>query len=246
MLLKHRSTFALLIILSLSLLLPRASFAAPSPSMTILSPGEGSTVASPILVSAVVRPGADNLLRITLTDNFDRVLSRQLIRVDAVNGEEINLDSQILFEIPYPGLEGLLTLATQDEYHRPLAERSVLVVLDDSGEVQVQPNPVSGQWLEISSPEPNASISGGQFVVQGTLTPVTDRPVTFELISDSGGQIGSAQLAVDQPGETIAFEITINYGFISTVRDVRLIIRQTMDSHTANIVLDSLPLTLAP
>ena len=246
MLLKHRSLFILLILLCLSLLMPRASFAAPSPSIAILSPREGSIVASPIPVSAVLKPGADGLIRITLTDEYNRTLSRQLLRVDAAEGEEITLDSQILFEIPYPGLEGLLTLATQDEYHRPLAQRSVLVFLDESGEVQVQPNPISGQWLDITYPQENASLSGGQFTVQGTLTPMTDRPVYFELITDSGGQIGSAQLAVDQPGETIAFEITLSYGFITTARDVRLVIRQSMVDYAANVILDSLPLTLAP
>lgn len=246
MLLKHRSIFILFILLSLSLLLPRASFAAPSPSMTILTPGEGSTVASPIAVSAVLKPGADGLIRITLMDEYGQVLSRQLLRVDAAEGEEITLDSQMLYEISHPGLEGLLTLATQDMYHRPLAQRSVLVFLDDSGEMQVQPNPASGQWLDITSPEPNASLSGGQFTVKGTLTPVTNRTVYFELITDSGGQIGSAQLAVNQPGETIAFEITLSYGFINTARDVRLVIRQSMDDYAANVILDSLPLTLAP
>ena len=246
MLLKHRSIFILLIILSLSLLLPRASVAAPAPSMTILSPGEGSVLASPIPVSAVVQPGADGLIRITLTDENNRVISRQLLQLNAAENKEINLDSQILYETPYPGLEGLLTLTTQDEHHRPLAQRSVLVILDDSGEVQLQPNPASGQWLDIRSPEPDASINGGSFTVQGTITPVTAKPVLFELISDSGGQIGSAQLAVGQPGETVPFEITLSYGFITTARDVRLVIRQTMDDYAANVILDSIPLTLAP
>jgi len=246
MLLKQRSILILLLILSLSLVLPRASSAAPAPSMTILSPGEGSTVNSPLTVSAILKPGADGLIRITLMDKSGRTLSRQLLRIDAPEGEEINLDSQLLFEIPNPGLEGLLALATQDEFHRPLAERSVLVKLDDSGTVQLEPNSASGQWLDITSPKTNAALSGGQFTIQGTLTPVTDQPVYFELITDSGGQIGSAQLAVDQPGKTIAFEITLSYGFISTVRDVRLVIRQSMEDYAANVILDSLPLTLAP
>ena len=246
MLLKHRSIFLFLIILSLSLVLPRASSAAPAPSMTILSPGEGSTVISPLTVSAILRPGADGLIRITLMDRAGRTLSRQLLRMDAPDGEEISLDSQLLFEVPYPGLEGLLALATQDEYHRPLAERSVLVKLDGSGEVQLQSNPASGQWLDITSPEANAALSGGQFTIQGTITPVTDQPVYFELITDSGGTIGTAQLAVGQPGETVPFEITISYGFITTSRDVRLVIRQSMEDYAANVILDSLPLTLAP
>lgn len=246
MLLKHRSIFILLIILSLSLLLPRASVAAPAPSMTILSPGEGSVLASPIPVSAVVQPGADGLIRITLTDENGRVISRQLLQVNSTENEEITLDSQILYETSYPGLEGLLTLATQDTYHRPLAQRAVPVILDDSGEVQLQPNPASGQWLDIHSPEPEASISGGKFTVQGTITPVTTKPILFELVSDSGGQIGSAQLAVGHAGETVPFEITLSYGFITTARDVRLVIRQTMEDQAANIILDSIALTLAP
>ena len=246
MLSKHRSFFILVILLSLSLALPRASSAAPAPSMTILSPGSGSALTSPIPVSALVQPGADGLIRLTLTDQANRTISRQLIRVAPAGEEEISLETQLLFEVPYPGVEGLLTLSTQDEFHRPLAQRSVLLTLNAGGETEIQPNPVSGHWLEIHSPEPGAALSGGSFTIAGTITPATDQPVRFELITDSGGQIGSAQLAVGEPGQTVPFEITISYGFISTARDVRLVIRQTLADYSANLLLDSLPLTLAP
>ena len=246
MLSKHQSFFILAILLSLSLVLPRASFAAPAPSMAILSPGSGSVVISPIPVSALVQPGADGLIRVTLTDQANRTVSRQLIRVDSAGEEEISLESQLLFEIPYPGLEGLLTLSTQDEFHRPLAQRSVLLTLNDSGETEMQPNPVSGQWLDINSPAPGATLSGGSFTIEGSITPATSHSVRFELITDSGGQIGSAQLAVGEPGQTVPFTVTISYGFISTERDVRLVIRQTLPDYTANLLLDSIPLTLAP
>lgn len=243
---KYRSILLLLIILSLSMILPRASVAAPAPSMTILLPGEGSVLLSPITVSALVQPGADGLIRITLTNKFSQVISRQLLQVNDMKSREINLESQIQFEVPYPGLEGLLTIATQDEHHRPLAERSVQVTLDDGGEVQLLPNPAAKQWLDISSPEPNESLTGGTFYIEGTVTPVNEEPVLFELISDSGGQIGATQMAVGQPDLTFTFRIVISYGFISSPRDVRLIVRQTNEDKTVNVVLDSIPLILAP
>lgn len=246
MLLKRRTWLILSLLLILPLIWPQASLAAPAPSMTILSPGAGSVVTSPIPISALLRPGADGLIRITLGDKADRTISRQLLRVPVDGDVEISLETQLLYEIPYPGVEGLLTLSTQDEYHRPLAQRSVLLTLTADGETEIQPNPAGEQWLTITSPEPGETLSGGEFTIEGTVTPLTDQPVRFELITDSGGQIGSVQLWFSDPGQATPFALTISYGFISTERDVRLVIRQTMPDYTANLVLDSLPVILAP
>jgi hypothetical protein len=243
---KPRDRLILLFLLALTLVLPRTSLAAPAPSITIFSPGEGSIVTSPIPISALLKPGSNGLIRLTLSDKTGQTLSRQLFRVPVDGDEEISLETQLLYEVPYPGVEGLLTLATQEDYRRPLAERSVLLTLNADGETELLPNPSIEQWLTITSPEPGATLSGGAFTIEGTVTPFAEQPVRFELISDSGGQIGSVQLWFDETGKPIPFALTISYGFITTERDVRLVIRQTLPETTVNLVLDSLPLILAP
>ncbi|MCB2214041.1 hypothetical protein KQH50_01475 [bacterium] len=235
-----------LLVFTLCLALPRSSSALPAPSMSILSPGDGATVTSPIAVSAEMVPGADGLVRLALTDERNNTLSRQLLRVDSDLDTPIPFITALPFELPGPDMEALLTLSTQDIYHRPLALRSVLLTLTTSGEPQVASPPAGEPWLEITFPEPLDILTGGQFTVQGAVTPVTDNPVIFELITDSGGVIGSAQLAVTEPGETVTFEQPLSYAYINKIRDVRLVIRQTMDGYGTNVVLDSLLLALLP
>jgi hypothetical protein len=243
---KLRKWLFIPLLLALSLVLPRTSSAAPTPSITIFTPGEGSIVTSPIPISALLKPGSNGLIRITLSDKTGQILSRRLFRVPVDGDEEISLATQLLYEVPYPGVEGLLTLGTQDEFRRPLAERSVRLTLNADGETELQTNPAVEQWLTITSPEPGATLSGGAFTIEGTVTPFAEQPVRFELITDSGGQIGSVQLWFSDPGQPVPFALTIRYGFITTERDVRLVIRQTLPDTTVNLVLDSLPLTLAP
>jgi hypothetical protein len=191
-------------------------------------------------------PGADGLVRLALTDKSNGTLSRQLLRVDAGDDTPISFTTELSFELPGSDVEALLTLSTQDIYHRPLALRSVLLTLTASGEAQITSQQYTGPWLEITYPEPLDIITGGQFTIQGAVTPVTDNPVIFELITDSGGVIGSAQLAVTQPGQTFTFEQLISYAYITTIRDVRLVVRQTLDGYGTNVVLDSLLLALLP
>jgi hypothetical protein len=243
---KRRIIFVLVFIAALSLFLPKAAYAVPSPSMAIRTPGNGSIVTAPIPISAIVQPGADGLIRLTLTDKADNTLARQLLRVDSGSETEITFDTNLTFEIPNGTMEALLTLSTQDDYHRPLALRSVLVTLNSNGEAQVNFNSNEEAWLEINFPEAQEIIGGGKFTVQGSVIPVTQNPIIFELITDTGGMIGTAQLAVNQAGERFSFELPLTYGFISSVRDVRLVVRQSIDGYANNVILDSLPLALAP
>ncbi|MDY6873888.1 MAG: hypothetical protein SVR81_07990 [Chloroflexota bacterium] len=242
----HRIRLLTILIITLGLTLPRGTAALPAPSMSIRSPGDGATVTSPIAVSAEMVPGADGLVRLALIDQRNNTLSRRLLRIDSDLDTPIPFTASLPFELPGPDTEALLTLSTQDIYHRPLALRSVLLTLTTSGEPQVASPRAADPWLEITFPEPLDILTGGQFTVRGSVKPITDNPVIFELITDSGGVIGSAQLAVSEPGKTAPFEQLLSYGYINKIRDVRLVVRQTIDGYGANVVLDSLLLALLP
>lgn len=242
----RRTGLILYFILVLSLLTSKTGTALPSPLMTILTPGDGSVVTAPIHVSAEVQPGTDDLIRLTLTDQNNNVIARQLLRIEADNQSPIQFETWLSYEIPKESTQALLTLATQDTYHRPETLRSALLTLKSSGEAVIQSHQTEDQWLTITYPEPLDIISGGQFLVSGTVTPLTENPIFFELITDSGGVVGSSQLAVPAVGEPFDFEMPLSYAFITSNRDVRLVIRQTIDTYATNIILDSLPLTLTP
>lgn len=201
---------------------------------------------APIHLTAEVQLGGDGLIRVTLLNHNHNLLARQLLRLDNANSDPIRFSTWLPFEIPTESTRGLLILETQDSYHRPLALRSVSLALQTDGEVTLRTQPSEAEWLKVASPEPLEVFSEGQFLVEGTAKPVTGKPIIFELVTDRGGVIGSSQLAVENPGETFTFKVPLSYAFITTLRDVRLVIRQTADPNGVNVILDSLPITLTP
>jgi len=236
----------LIFFLGINLLPPPSGLATPPALIGILSPGNGSMVLTPIELTAEIQPGGDGLVRVSLLDRQNNVLARQLIRTNKNIQTPSKFSTHLSFEIPGESAPALLTIALQDEYHRPLSLRSVSLTLQSSGTVNIKASDIDASWLQMYRPLPHESFSGGGFRVDGRVTPLTQKPVIFELITDTGGVIGSSQLAVDTPGEPFDFSIPLSYAFITTQRNVRMVIRQTTDPYGMNVILDSLPLTLAP
>ena len=220
--------------------------AASAPLITIHSPGDGSLVTAPILLAADLQPGEDGLARVTLLTRENILLARQLIYLKDKSAEDNEFITHLNFEIPTASTEALLILETQDAFHRPLSLRSVLLTLQSEGEAAVHPNKPPKDWLTILSPQPNADFSGGELLVSGTVSPLTESPLLFELITENGGVIGSSQLAVAGKGSPFDFEFEMTYAFISSERDVRFVVRQSVDPYGTTVILDSLPLILAP
>jgi hypothetical protein len=248
---KRPSGLIVWVILALSLLSPhQAGLALSSPALEIQSPLDGSVVSAPIPVIAEIYPGGNGLIRVTLMDQNQSLLARQLLRLDSYNSAQVQFSTWLAFEIPRETTQAVLTLAIQDGYHRPLAQRAVFLTLmsddasDDEG--MIQPFSTHLPWLTVSSPKPQEMISGGQILVKGNLTPVTQKPIMFELMRVNGSVIGSLQLAVENPGQPIDFEVLLSYPKITEITDIRLVIRQTADPYAVNVVLDSLPIVLIP
>ncbi len=245
--LKRRIWLFLFILLSLSSLSPHQGNAQSSPSITILAPGEGSEVTAPISIAAQISPGADNLVRVTLIDQQNNLLARKLLRVPALPEEApLQFATNLKFEIPRESTAALLTIAIQDEHHRLQSLRSVHLVLKSTGQDYVQSPGDSVNWLTITQPLPGASISGGQFTVSGWITSPNGNPVMFDLMTDNGSIIGTSQLSVQTPGETLEFALTLSYDFINIERKVRLIVRQRSMDFASDAILDSLPIVITP
>lgn len=236
----------LLIFILIGLRSPLRVDAERIPSINLICPGEGSRVVSPIEISAQVYIQPQHLIRITLVDRSGSIISRQLLQVEADSDYLQDFTSSLAFEIPREFTDGLLTIAIQDENNRLVALRSTPLKLHSDGENSIIPQSSTSDWLTLTQPQPGDRLWGGTVIVEGTVIPIIDRPAFFELITDSGGQIGSRQLAVQSVGEPITFNITLPYVHIYEERDVRLIIRQTDEVYGENIILDSVPIYLSP
>jgi hypothetical protein len=246
MLFTRRFWLILFFLLSLSLLSSQIGTAQPAPVIILLEPGEGSKVISPMGITAQIYPGGDRLVRITLIDQQNNVLSRKLLRINSFEDTPLQFQTDLSFGIPKENSPALLTLAIQDEYHRPQSLRSVTLTLQSAGQAAIQPSISENDWLTITQPTRMQVISGGSFLVSGRISPLNNNPVVFELMTESGSIIGTSQLDVPTPRETFDFEINLSYDFITHKRDVRLIVRQWSSAFASNVNLDSLPVILLP
>ena len=173
-------------------------------------------------------------------------LSRQLLSLDTDEGNLINFSTDLFFEIPGDSSEGLLSITLLDSNNRPAILRSASLFLLSEGQTQIEASKSETDWLTIIQPQPGEVLSGGEVRVVGTVRPYVEGPLFFELVTDSGGQIGTRQLSVDIAGRTFSFDIRIPYQYVNEMRDIRLIIRQKDSKFGETIILDSVPIFLTP
>jgi hypothetical protein len=235
------------ILLITTLLTSRQDLAQPIKAVSILNPGDGSVVTSPIQLSVELQPGSDTFIRIELFNGSNVIIARQLQPILIDPEIPTTLDFSIPFEIPKESSDALLTVAKFDEFNRPQSLRTVFLTLSSTSPEVIQPSSRPGEdWLTIHSPSLGETISGGRFRIAGTVIPQTEDTIFFELITDSGGEIGNAFLTAGDPGKAIDFDLPIAYSYITTPRDVRPVIRQTSDEYQTTLIMDSLLLTLEP
>ena len=236
----------LIILFFLSFNSPIRGSASKNPLLFIDSPGDGSRLTSPIELSVEIGGQDPALIRMTLTDRSGTIIARKLLPVDTNEGSQFDLYSDLAFEIPNDTSDGLLSIALLDSSNRPITLRSASLILLTKGGDQIVAPDQKTEWLTVTQPQPGEAFSGGSFRVTGTVTPLLQRPVFFEIVTDSGGQIGTRQLPVESAGEPLDFEIDIPHGYINQERDVRLIIRQSDPKFGETIILDSVPIFLSP
>lgn len=232
--------------LCLVALLSLSASAQPVQPITILAPGDNSLVTSPIEVTAILYPGEDGLVRLTLVDRNQELLSRQLLRLKAPIDKAFEFSTTLTFEIPTETTTAILTVATQDQAHRPLALRSINLTLAGNGEAALTSAASSQPWLTLTEPEPGAVINASPMLIKGTAIPVNERPIFIELLNERGGAIVSKQLVVEAPGQALDFEIYLVYPPVRQVQAMRLIVRQPAAFGGVDAILDSLPVFLTP
>ena len=243
----HLSLPGILVIILIACLMPHTSISAGSmPAVSIITPGDGSVLTSPIHLTVALNHEIGSLVRIALINENNFTIARQLLRIDQAEEGLTQFETDIFFEIPIDTTEALLTVSILDDNHRLQSLRSVTLKLATKGQSTVQAHISNEPWLVIDEPKPMETLAGGQIKVSGTINPVNDNPIRFDLIKPSGAVIGTLQILVTNPGEAIFFNSTLPYAFITESTDVRLVIRQMSEEFATDVILDSVPVYLVP
>ena len=216
---------------------------APEARLQFLAPGPSSLLASPMKVLLFVVPGETNLVQLALYGEDGRVLARKLTIVADVPPPGLELYLEIPFEVRVPELARLEAL-TKDKAGRLEKLTSTRLTLLPMGLSQITPPDPPFERAAIYSPAPEASVSGGELIVEGAFWPINNQLVFLELQDEEGRPLVTKQLPL--VGDTyVPFATTLPYKvFKPTV--ARLSIYQ-MDPHFDAIAyLYSILVTLNP
>ncbi len=243
---RMRVFFVMAVLISRALITPAESTAQSTTMLALISPGEGSRLTSPIHIIAEIQNPGPGLIRLALVDAKGIVLARQLLRLPPTMEEAHPFESWLFFEMPEPSLSARLTVSLHDTTMQTLSLRSVNLTLSAEGEDQTLPNANLTAWLTLDFPTAHTQFDEGKVHAVGTVIPLNNNPVIFDLVTDTGGVVGTLQLPVTQTGQPQSFDINIPYAFITKARSAMLVIRQVGKTQPGNVILDSLPIILIP
>lgn len=224
----------------------------PSPRDAVLRisrPGLYSRIVSPYKIEAMVTPGEDGFVYMSLIGEGQRVIQSQALDYRRSSYSRFLIVPEILFSIPTVAETARLTLETRDLSGRVMALSSVEIVLLSIGDNETNPPLRLYEPFIIETPKDGALISGGRFVVSGRAAAISSKPLIFELLAENGEIIASRtmQIPVPEGGQThTPFAVEINY-LVNEETNARLLMRQESDTRLpGTIALSSVAVNLFP
>lgn len=220
-------------------------FSFSPPTIAIISPGENSVVISPIDLEVEFQLANLHLVRVSLLDQTGLTLARQLLRLDQDSRQTSTINLAISFDVPFESMPALLSVEALDDDDRVINLRSIIVMLQSSGRAGIQPPSAVAPWLLLDKVEISTETNNPALSLAGTVTPLTDKPIHFEIYTTEGQFIGARQLAVEYLGEVMDFNILVPITRFDG-ETAFLYARQTDGRFLSNRILDSFIIDLTP
>ena len=219
----------------------------PIAGIQIFKPGDLSKVASPIEVSAYLRPGAGGQVTIELFGEDGRLLVRQIRVYDVTPGARVNLYEEVPFQISAAAEVGRLVLSMADGAGRLIAVNSIDLILLSMGDSDINPSDALLDFIYIQQPKLKTLVQGGSVLVSGLARPFIDQSLVVHLIAEDGRVVGQRLVAV---GERAAngygeFGVEVSYN-VWRLTPVRLTIYEVGSPISPYRYLSSLELVLGP
>lgn len=228
---------------SVSVLKPRTA------TMKITSPGPYSKVSSPVKLNALISPGDDRRVYVSLIGEDGRVIDSQILDFGNYDSRRFNITAEIPFSINSAAELARIELYVVDQFGLKIQLISVDVILIQYGDSEITPNEIELEPYIISTPGEGTVVSGGVLVVEGIARTVTDGPLIVDLVDEKGGIVGSGETKVSPPSERnshMPFQVIVPYSVDYRTR-VRLTVRQDSTGRIPGTVwLSSLVIFLDP
>ncbi len=208
-----------------------------------------SLVTSPLRPEAIVSPGEDGLLYVTLIGEDGRTIIREGLNFQNYLGRQLGIAPEIEFTPIGAAETARLVLSSVDRYNRTIALTSVDVVLLQLGNARItRPSDLSEPFL-IREPDDGDTIRGGLLQVNGLARILSTNPIIVECIDQNGVVLSREEVLVHAPSDEfshVPFDVFVPYQ-VSESTNVRLTVRQESDGRIpGTISLTSFEIILAP
>lgn len=208
-----------------------------------------SLVVSPVRVEAIVSPGDDGLIYVTLIGENGRTISREGLNFRNYIGSHVGIAHEIPFTPIGAAETARIEISSYDRYNRTMAVTSVDLVLLQLGRNEItRPTDLTEPYL-IREPDEGDTIRGGLIQVQGLARILNANPLIVECIDEDGNILSREEVNITAPSDEfshIPFQVYLGYS-VSEATNVRLTIKQESDSRIPGIIsLNSFEIILAP
>jgi hypothetical protein len=218
----------------------------PMSMQRILSPGDGSSVLSPLKPELSILLGSDHTVEIELLNNNGALLVKKLLYYPQVDvNQRILIQPELDFEVSGNGESGRLVVKTQDVFGRLIALTSCDLTLLMTGDPSPSPALIPYDTFLLTEPQDGDLIQGGIVEVSGYIRPVGSSMVVIEMVDENGVVISNRVLSMSSlsDGAPVAFSTTLPY-LVERETHVRLILRQTRGAIPGPAVVSSILLSI--
>ncbi len=190
------------------------SVGVPLEELSILLPGPGSMVNSPIQVKGYGGPSLNNRVQVRLIAEDGRLLSKGYSFIYSFPGRPGLFYIQMPFESKLVAERAWLEVRSFEDYFGMLRHlMTVEVTILSTGSDRIYPAIHGAEKLTIFQPREENVIAGGSVLIQGAGWVDQDVPLRIEIVNQAGDVLGSGQVELDAPavGQLGTFSVEIAY-----------------------------------
>lgn len=221
----------------------------PREAITILSPGPGSKVASPVQLSGEADPTFEQTLavRVVSMDGTTMTSLSTTIRADA--GQRGPFAVQIPVDVPQPQQAMLQVYAASPRDGGFTHLASVIVTLLPQGAPGEQIRPASAQpeRIVIDQPGPGQSLTGGKVHIAGFALASFEQTLVVELYDGEGRRLASQPVIISAPDMGVPGPFQTDLAYPATASGPgRVVVRDISPANGADVHLASVEASLSP
>jgi len=191
-----------------------SSVGVPLDELSILLPGPGSMVNSPIQVKGYGGPSLNNRVQVRLIGEDGRLLSKGYTFLYSYPGRPGLFYIKMPFESQFVAERAWVEVRSFDDLFGMLRHlTTVEVTILSTGSDRVYPAIHGAEKLTIFHPREERVIAGGSVLIEGAGWVDKDVPLRIEIINRAGDILGSGQVELDAPavGQLGTFSVEIAY-----------------------------------